>query len=116
MKLKERVYLVKTIIKNFYPLIGIVFLVISIITGGVMIYRNEETRIAIKKSNPNDESNSIRYPAYLEYPDGSTSYLYRSEYYGIIIDSCEYLISHENFSHKGNCRFCEQRKLQSKGK
>ena len=35
-----------------------------------------------------------------------------------IIDSCEYLVRHEGYSgymaHKGNCKFCEERRKKEK--
>lgn len=42
----------------------------------------------------------------------------------VVIDSCEYLIQsvesayqgYGYFSHKGNCRFCEERRIRREGK
>lgn len=35
-----------------------------------------------------------------------------------VIDSCEYLVRHEGYSgymaHKGNCKFCEERRKNNK--
>lgn len=35
-----------------------------------------------------------------------------------VIDSCEYLVRHEGYAgymaHKGNCRFCEERRKNNK--
>lgn len=41
--------------------------------------------------------------------------LNKSSYYISIIDSCEYvnIIGRYGFCHKGNCKFCVQRKIKS---
>lgn len=44
-------------------------------------------------------------------PDGSANI--RREDYGLFrIDSCEYISTQRGFSHKGNCKFCAERRKQ----
>lgn len=31
-------------------------------------------------------------------------------YQTILIDSCEYIVGHSRMAHKGNCRFCKERR------
>ena len=41
-------------------------------------------------------------------------------YYTEIIDSCEYLVRHEGYAgymaHKGNCKFCEERRKKNENR
>lgn len=44
-------------------------------------------------------------------PDGSANT--RRENYSLFrLDSCEYIAAHGGFSHKGNCKFCAERRKQ----
>jgi hypothetical protein len=41
-----------------------------------------------------------------------------TDFHVIEVDSCEYLICHEGYqgymAHKGNCKYCEQRRAKNK--
>lgn len=42
-----------------------------------------------------------------------TTFTYRGKSFNIIeVDSCEYIYINNWFSHKGNCKFCTQRKTK----
>lgn len=46
-------------------------------------------------------------------PDGSININTRRDNYILFrIDSCEYISLHGSFSHKGNCKFCAERRKQ----
>ena len=47
-------------------------------------------------------------------PDGSykTSYRVSATYRIIKVDSCEYINANARFAHKGNCKYCVERRKQ----
>ncbi len=45
-------------------------------------------------------------------PDGSFDTSRSLTYETIVIDSCEYIRGYHRLAHKGNCRFCAERRKQ----
>lgn len=45
-----------------------------------------------------------------ENPDGSYDTSRSIEFETIVIDSCEYIDGYYKLAHKGNCRFCKERR------
>ena len=45
-------------------------------------------------------------------PDGSYDTSRSIEFETIVIDSCEYIDGYYKLAHKGNCRFCKERRQE----
>lgn len=49
---------------------------------------------------------------YEQNPDGSYDTSRSFNFETIVIDSCEYISGYYRLAHKGNCRFCAERRKQ----